>query len=343
MSRETPEFIAYALVHDCALRSGRDPHDPLQVERCLRPLRAYSEAVADDRIRDGIVIDRIRDDRGIDHLDACGTAAITPQEPRAAAGFRADEMLAAYGGLEQITHECGECPACVAHPTAGPRVAGCFGWIVPDSNDAPDANCWSRAIRSCSRDCDLGNTFLSTNPPWYGLWAQSPLSHDQLHWHRRLATACLHQLDAGFRSNHHHIDSSIASNIASNIEHRMKADRIPHDRSAGDFKSSKELQRQLRDWHAALDAAIDRQLELRVLLIPRGRVEGRRWTVAAHCEQCHAPRTSGSIHCPTCAVRGRVIAERTRCARGTRPFQPLETILGAEGARRFREKHAFDR
>ena len=68
MSRETPEFIAYALVQDCALRSGRDPHDPLQVERCLRPLRAYSQAVADDRIRDGMVID---------HLDACRNAAIT--------------------------------------------------------------------------------------------------------------------------------------------------------------------------------------------------------------------------------------------------------------------------
>jgi DnaJ-class molecular chaperone len=80
-----------------------------------------------------------------------------------------------------------------------------------------------------------------------------------------------------------------------------------------------------------------------VLLIPRGRVDGRRWTVAAHCEQCHASRTSGSLHCPTCNVRGRVIAERTRCARGTRPFQPLETILGGEGARRFREKHALDR
>ncbi len=103
----TPEFVAWTLNHACALREDTDTSDPLATERQLRVLRSYADALAEQRCFDGICVN--------DSLDR---------------GFRAADVLAAYGGEALLDSQCGCCPANTLLSRSPGNFAGCYGWLI---------------------------------------------------------------------------------------------------------------------------------------------------------------------------------------------------------------------
>jgi hypothetical protein len=85
-----------------------------------------------------------------------------------------------------------------------------------------------------------------------------------------------------------------------------------------------------------LSAAYEHNLPLHVRLYPRGEVNGVWWNLVPHCQSCHAPWPEAqSEQCCTCGYVGRPASLPKRRARGTRPYWPLERMLGKEKAAEF--------
>jgi hypothetical protein len=88
-------------------------------------------------------------------------------------------------------------------------------------------------------------------------------------------------------------------------------------------------------------AALRQGIPLYWALAPRGAADGLTWSIVAHCPHCRAGMTPREHRCGVCGFVGRCAPQRTRQARGPRPFQTLERILGADQAEelvsRFRE------
>ena len=57
MQGTTPEFIRWALAHECPLRDFPKWKDPNKTERHLRAIRVYQNAVQESRVLDGIAIE----------------------------------------------------------------------------------------------------------------------------------------------------------------------------------------------------------------------------------------------------------------------------------------------
>jgi len=89
---------------------------------------------------------------------------------------------------------------------------------------------------------------------------------------------------------------------------------------------------ELEELCCGLSAAIDRQLSLHVAYFPAGRVEVTSWKLSPHCRRCKAPWSgTDSRSCGVCGHRGRPVPDKKRKARGSRPYFPLNRLLG-EGA-----------
>jgi hypothetical protein len=83
----------------------------------------------------------------------------------------------------------------------------------------------------------------------------------------------------------------------------------------------------------ALVAAVGRQLLLHVAYFPAGRVEGTSWILAPHCQRCKAPWSSMTLrNCGVCGYRGSPVPDKKRKARGSRPYFPLDRLLGEAAA-----------
>src|SRR4051812_1220258 len=110
----TPEFLVWAIERRCPLRQIAGFEDPERAERHLRTLRAYSVAAANGRVFEGICV-----------------AADDPPELR---GFRVEEALTLYGGLEAAAAACRDCPANALNQANPDSLAGCFGMVpIPPS------------------------------------------------------------------------------------------------------------------------------------------------------------------------------------------------------------------
>ena len=92
---------------------------------------------------------------------------------------------------------------------------------------------------------------------------------------------------------------------------------------------------QIVDFRAAIKIALADNVRLYWSLSPRGKSDGLSWTIAAHCPRCKASITRREQRCAVCGFVGACAPERTRKARGRRPYQPLARILGAERAEAF--------
>lgn len=162
----TPEHVLWAIECECPFRNASGWAEPEQTWRELRPLRAYSEAIARDRVFEGICLDRPSTDLS--------------SEP-AVKGFPLAEIVSVYGDEVLIDETCNACLANVSEGCLG-SLAGCHGCLLVSDLKAPVDN----AIQELSLSC-VGNKVTSldaqsyeqgfygvwTTPIWYG----TQLSH----------------------------------------------------------------------------------------------------------------------------------------------------------------------
>jgi hypothetical protein len=154
---ETPEFLAWCLVHPCPLRQTEQLSQPLATERALKSLRAVSIARREGRIWDGVCIDQ-------------STALGCATTPR---GFPQAEVLNVHGGEAQVNAYCSDCLANTEKDRPqGQNWTGCFGWLAL-------ANEW-QDLPQRWEECLLQETELRdaihqhcpiTTPMWYGTWS----------------------------------------------------------------------------------------------------------------------------------------------------------------------------
>jgi hypothetical protein len=172
--RPTPEFVRWALARPCPLREFEGWDDPEQVERRLRPLRKFAEAAGQGRLFEGICVGP----------EVSAGAANWSQ----ATGFRASEVLNAYGGHEYVRELCGDCPGNALRGQMPQPLAGCYGELEFSGLDRLQKDLESVAAGATLREA-LEKEFVLTVPRWYGLWIESPLRSGQLE--------CLNKLLAG--------------------------------------------------------------------------------------------------------------------------------------------------
>ena len=85
-----------------------------------------------------------------------------------------------------------------------------------------------------------------------------------------------------------------------------------------------------------LSAAYEHALPLHVRHYPRGEVRGTWWNLVPHCQACNSPWPDAQREqCQVCGYGGHPASTPKRRARGTRPYWPLERMLGKEKAAEF--------
>jgi len=302
----TPEFVRWTLAHSCDIRTAFDHwEDPAWAHRQLVPIRAYSEAVREQRIYDGICL-------------APGVTATTAATE--ATAFRADEVLEPYGGLQEVTRHCSGCPANVlddALPAETPEngaeskgaggnsntpLAGCFGLInVAQLGDQLHTHI-ATVLQHAELHQRYANCFPRTAPHWYGFWIRKQLNRPQMKTMLAVFTAVL----------------ELAPLYRQQLAPLLGATKV------------------------SLAAEEDGlSLPLRVAAYPAGRVEGRKWYVVAHCSRCQAPSNDRTLEqpCQVCGSTGQPNPPRKRCAAGKRPYWPLVDFLGEEQATKWLQQH----
>jgi hypothetical protein len=170
MATSTPPFVRWTLARRCELREETDPRDPEATERQLRPLRTYVEAVFEERIFADVCFAT---------REVWSKVDVDPGEVR---GFRASEVLQAYGGEDFIRGQCDGCPANIFRERTGANYpvanyAGCYGLLACD--DVLGAQ-WEACIAKLDLAAAIDTNFLPTTPRWYGLFAAAPLNALQL-------------------------------------------------------------------------------------------------------------------------------------------------------------------
>jgi hypothetical protein len=108
----TSPFVRWTLALGCPLRECDDYFDPDRTERLLRGARCYSDAIAENRIRSGIVLHRQASDQEL-------------------WGFDVQAVLEPIGGEEVVSRLCADCPANALRRAESTALAGCVGHLVP--------------------------------------------------------------------------------------------------------------------------------------------------------------------------------------------------------------------
>jgi hypothetical protein len=178
---ETPQFLLWAIEYACPVRGYQDGCDPERTERQLRAARAVSEARREGRVFEGFCV----------------------EPPN---GFRIEDALAVYGGLNAVEQACARCPANALAPIYPDSLAGCVG-IVPVSPEL------MADIERILTSKEIGQRyevlFSPTQPRWYGLWVQSPLGQEHCSLVNELFEALqgqvadqqgVHEMRAGLRA-----------------------------------------------------------------------------------------------------------------------------------------------
>lgn len=271
----TPEHIRWAISHSCVLRDGDDGQSPLNTERQLRPIRAVSDGLTQDRVLDGICVQPISPGDSI--------------QAEAIKGFQISDVLALGGGMEQVARTCGQCDA---NALAAPALAGCYGELPARSGDLfPGLPDLRQHTSDMMENVEQPGAWPLTHPRWYGLWMSPSLDATRLATLERLFTR-------------------VAANLAV----------VPQP---------------LEHFLVALGLCLERQLVVRVELVPAGRLDGPAWLVDSHCQHCHAPQDEGMRRCPACRATGPPRPEQRRLRRGSRPYWHIERFLGTKGGAEF--------
>ena len=263
----TPEFLVWAIERRCELRQIAGFEDPERTERHLRTLRAYSDAAAEGRVFEGI--------------------CVAPPN-----GFRVEEALSLYGGLNAAEGACHGCPANALQKETPSSLAGCFGMVPLPMDEVEIHVAVDQAIDRLNLRANVQANFPTTKPAWYGLWMRSPL------------------------------DAPRALLLKFIL------------RNAGG--SDPSYVRAMNQMILGLSTAYEHALPLHVRLYPRGEVRGTWWNLVPHCQNCNAPWPDAQREqCQVCGCCGRPSSPLKRRARGTRPYWPLERMLGKEKAAEF--------
>jgi len=275
----TPEHVLWAVQRACPFRNSANWIDPEQTARELRPLRAYSEAVSEGRVLDGICVDRLS-------TEGSSEAAVM--------GFPVTEIFAMYGDDGFLKATCGGCPANDSDEETC-ALAGCHGWfevsdLKPVVNDAVEQ---FRFGFSGNGSCKP--TKRVPKHGFYELWTMSE-------WSGALLVDAIRLFETV---------------IGETRTHELR----------------------FLQFVSALQRAAEHELTMHVKLMPRGRVEGNSWYVAAHCPHCRAEWLSQDGRCPACGFCGGPVPERKRHVRGKRPFVPIAQVVGAENLDRFLQRH----
>lgn len=112
----TPPFVRWTLALGCPLRELDDFFDPERTDRLLRGVRCYSDALAEGRVRKGIVVQR-----GPIAAETLGFEAATVFEP--------------LGGEAFVCAQCSCCRANALRRSEALALAGCVGLLVPPVED----------------------------------------------------------------------------------------------------------------------------------------------------------------------------------------------------------------
>lgn len=264
---QTPEFLVWAIERLCPLRQIAGFEDPERTERHLRTLRAYSDAAAEGRVFEGICV-------------------VPPN------GFRVEDALSLYGGLNAAEEACRDCPANALQKDNPNSHAGCFGMVPLPIDESEVHAAVEEAVDRLNLRANIVAKFPGTKPAWYGLWMRSPLDAPRA----------------------------------------LLLKFILRNAGGRDFGYVRAMNQMI----LGLSAAYEHALPLHVRLYPRGEVQGTWWNLAPHCQQCHAPWPDAQHEqCQVCGYVGRPASPPKRRARGTRPYWPLERMLGNEKAAEF--------
>ncbi|MEZ6094789.1 MAG: hypothetical protein R3C03_11225 [Pirellulaceae bacterium] len=87
---------------------------------------------------------------------------------------------------------------------------------------------------------------------------------------------------------------------------------------------------------AALEAAFQSDLTMKLEYFPAGNSDGLRWEIPAHCGICKACRPSGSHPCIVCGATGQWQERVNRKVLGIRPYLRLADVIGTEHAESLR-------
>lgn len=179
---DTRQIVSWSLERPCAFRSGDGWFLPDRTYTQLVDLRIVASSEVNRRIVDGICVTSCtteRDNSGKIHEIPCS-------------GFRIEDRLGPFGGLDAALTTCRDCEANVK-TELGIDVAGCFGHldVWPDSEEL-DRQLWG-IIEQRNLENSLRGAFPVTTPLWYGFWINSPLRRVQCEFlHELLDAACDH-------------------------------------------------------------------------------------------------------------------------------------------------------
>jgi len=158
----TPEFVCWSLSECCPLREVLDdPHSPPAVERLLRPIRTWSDALAEDRVFEGV----------------CVSAAVVDLNSNVEPlGFRVEEALAGYGGEEHVAKTCGDCRANATAGIAPGSLAGCHGLLEFSPQEETAESALQQALAAHPR---IAEHLPAATAAWRRLWMEPAESLSQ--------------------------------------------------------------------------------------------------------------------------------------------------------------------
>jgi len=150
----TPAFLLWAIEYSCPIRGFQNGSDPDHTERQLRAAMALSTARREGRVFEGYCVDP-------------------------PLGFRIEEALGIYGGIETVKRTCG---ACVANAVARIRpgeLAGCLGMLVLPEDEGEFYRRMDEVVVQAGLAEECSRLFPSTGPRWHGFWVSSRLTGEQ--------------------------------------------------------------------------------------------------------------------------------------------------------------------
>jgi hypothetical protein len=294
----TPQFVRWAISHDCPFRDTDVDNLPDRTFRQLRGVREFSRAKADSRVFEDYCI----------HPEALSSS------PGRARGFHQREVLVALGEPKFISQTCGQCPANAISDNRSQVWAGCYGVLAATSgfdfetlvrSSVDFDNLKSYPIYQPGRFdfVDLieqafdelsietaDHLFPATSPRWFGIWKNGRFERSQLCVLEKvldfIVSRCLSQ-----------------GGVSSEVNEVVQLKR-------------------------AVERCLKFDLGLSVELVPPGHSDGINWTISSHCPECKKSMSEELDQCLVCGRLGRAHGIRKSRVLGSRPYVNLEGVLG---------------